>query len=114
MVEVLVPIVAMLSTAFVIVGVAKILSDGRTRRRLIDAGATPELATALAQAPRRDPGLHDTLRWGLVTGALGVGLIVIQFLPYGADQPIVYGVVLLFGAGGLLGYYAAARRLTSN
>jgi hypothetical protein len=47
-----------------------------------------------------------------VVGAIGLALIVVQFLPYQPDDPIALGVVLVFGAAGLLGYYVASRRLT--
>ena len=106
----LVPIAFILGLAFVLVGVTKVISDGRTRRRLIEAGATPELARAVTAVPKDDLGLSGTLRWGLVTGAVGLGLIVIQFLPFRSDEPIALGVILVFAAAGLLTYYARARR----
>ncbi len=106
-----VPIAFLLSVAFTLVGLTKTISDGRTRRRLIDAGAAPELARVIAGAPKEDPGLFGTLKWGIVTGTVGVGLIVVQFLPYRPDEPIVLGLLLVFTALGLLAYYASARRL---
>ena len=45
-----------------------------------------------------------------MTGAVGLGLIVIQFLPFRSDEPIALGVILVFAAAGLLTYYARARR----
>jgi len=107
----LVPIAFLLTVAFTLVGVTKIISDGRTRRRLIEAGASPEQARAIAAALRDDPGLYGALKWGIVTGAAGLALILVQFLPYRSDQPIVLGVILVFAAAGLLAYYAAARRM---
>lgn len=114
MTETLVPIVLFLTLAFAVVGVTKVISDGRTRRRLIDAGATPELVAAIATPPREDLGLYGALKWGLVVGAVGVALIIVQFLPYRPDDPIAFGLVLLFGAAGLLAYYAAARRMAGR
>lgn len=109
--DTLVPIALFLSLAFGVVSVTRIISDGRTRRRLIDAGATPELARALAATTRNDPGFFGALKWGLVTLAVGLALIVIQFLPFRSDEPIVAGLILLFLGGGLLAYFAGARRL---
>jgi hypothetical protein len=74
-VETLVPLGLFMALAFIIVGVAKIVSDGRTRRRLIDADVSPELAKAINVASRDDPGLYGALKWGLVTGAIGLALI---------------------------------------
>jgi hypothetical protein len=47
-----------------------------------------------------------------VTGAVGLGLILIQFLPYRSGDPIVLGLILVFASLGLLGYYATVRRQT--
>lgn len=107
----LVPIAFLVSVAFTLVGITKVISDGRTRRRLIEAGAAPELARVIAGAPKEDPGLYGTLKWGIVTGAVGLALILVQFLPYRSNEPIVPGVILVFAAAGLLTYYASARRL---
>ena len=86
----LVPIAFFLSVSFILVGITKVISDGRTRRRLIEAGASPELARAIVAAPKDDPGLYSALRWGILTGAVGLALILIQFLPYRSDEPIVF------------------------
>lgn len=105
----LVPIVLFLSLAFMVVGVTRVVSDGRTRRRLIEAGATAEVAAAVT-ARSGDAGLQETLKWALLIAAVGLSLVVVQFLPYDRDQPITAGVILLFAAAGLFAYYAAARR----
>lgn len=79
----IVPIAFLVTVAFMLVSVTTIISDGRTRRRLIEAGAA----------------------------SVGLALILIQFLPYRSDQPIVLGVIFVFAGAGLLAYYASARRL---
>ncbi len=114
MVEEIVPIAFFAFVAFMAVGITKTISDGRTRRRLIESGASPELAAAIVAPPSGDPGLHESLKWGLVMGAVGLALVLIQFLPYRPTDPITYGVVLLFASAGLLGYYAAARRMVAR
>lgn len=111
MLDDLVPLALFASLAYIIVATARIVSDGRTRRRLIDTGASPELASAVTATKER-ASIYESLRWGLVLGALGLGLIVVHFLPYGSDEPIAFGVVLLFAAAGLLTYSIVARRLT--
>lgn len=112
--DTLVPLGLFAMIAFIIVGLTKVISDGRIRRRLIETGATSELAKAIAGTPQSDPDLYSALKWGLLTGAIGLSLIVIQFLPYRPEDPIMLGVILLFAAGGLLGYYVIARWLASR
>ena len=104
-----VPVAFFLAISYILVGVTRAIADGRTRRRLIEAGANPELARTLVPAPSADPGA-DTLKWGLMLGALGVGLVVVQFLPFDRDQPIVLGIILIFASAGLLTAYALGRR----
>ena len=110
----LVPLVVPLGLFWAVTALARVISETRTRRRLIDTKASPEMAAAVMSASEGDPALHDSLKWGLVVGAIGLALIVVQFLPYRSDEPIALGVVLVFGAAGLLGYYATARRLTKS
>src|SRR6266571_3965496 len=113
-VDVVVPVVALLSLTFVAIGMTKIISDGRTRRKLLDAGATPELARAVMASPQGDPSLYASLKWGLVMGSVGLALTVLQFLPYRSDEPIVYGLVLVFAAAGLLLYYVVGRKMSAK
>ena len=111
--DTLVPLGLFAMIAFIIVGLTKVIYEGRARRRLIDTGATPELARAIVGTPQ-NVELYGALKWGLVTGAIGLALIVIQFLPYRPEDPIMLGVILLFAAAGLLGYYVIARRLAQR
>ena len=110
----LVPLVVPLAFFWVISAVARTIAETRTRRRLIETNASPEFAAAVMTEARGDTALYDSLKWGLVIGAIGLALIVVQFLPYQPDDPIALGVVLVFGAVGLLAYYAAARRLAKE
>jgi hypothetical protein len=110
--EVLVPIALFAMIAFILVGMTQHISEGRTRRRLIDSGASPELIQAMNL--RQDSGQHAALQWGLVLAAVGAALIVVDQIDYQAHEPLAVGIVLLFGAGGLLAYYAIARRMTSR
>jgi hypothetical protein len=112
--DTLVPLGLFAMIAFIIVGLTKVITDGRIRRRLVETSATPELAKAIMGTPASDLELYGALKWGLVTGAIGLALIVIQFLPFQHQDPIMLGVVLLFAAAGLLGYYVIARRLASR
>jgi len=107
----IVPIVMFLSIAAMVIGVTRIVSDGKTRRLIVQSGVSPELAAAIAAGAQRDPGLFGALRWGLLVGAVGVALIIIQFIPFRPEDPISVGIVLVGAAAGLLAYYAAAQRV---
>jgi hypothetical protein len=108
----LLPIIVPLAFFWAIAFIAKTIGETRTRRRLIENKASPEFAAAVMREAPRDIAAHDSLKWGLLIGAVGLALVVVQFLPYRSDEPIAIGVVLVFGAAGLLAHYAATRRLT--
>lgn len=113
MTAIVVPIAFFLSLVILVIGVAQIVSDGRTRRRLIESNASPEMVQAILLAPG-DFGLHMALQWGLVAIGVGLALIVVQFLPFPADGPIAFGIVVLGAGAGLLGYYAVGRRMAAR
>lgn len=110
--EELVPIALFAMIAVIMVGMTRIISEARTRRRLIDSGASAELIQAMNF--RQDSGQHSALQWGLVLAALGAALVVVDQIDYQAHVPLAIGIVLLFSAGGLLSYFAIARRMTSQ
>jgi hypothetical protein len=107
----IVPVSLFIAAAYTIVSVARTVAESRTRRRLIEAGLTSEVARALTSAAGRDAELHGALKWGLVMLALGVALIVVQFIPFRPGEPIAFGIVLVFVALGLLAYFALGRRM---
>ena len=107
----LVPIALFLSIAFATVGVTRIITDARTRRRLLEANASPQMAAALVTRPGLGSTQATALKWGLVLGTIGVALIIIQFLPYDEDDPITAGIVLVSAAIGLVGGYAIEQRI---
>ena len=108
--ENLVPLALFVSIVVLFTSLAKIISDGRTRRRLIEAGATADVVRAVTPAVRDDLGVYSALKWGIVIVAAGLALVVIQFLPYRDNDPIVPGILLVFVGAALLIYWAFVRR----
>jgi hypothetical protein len=107
----LVPVAMFLSFTVTIIAVVRLVTEARTRRRLIEMNATPELARTVITASAADLGVHASLQWGLVTGAVGLALVLVQYLPFEPDEPIAYGVVLLFASAGMVLYHVLGRRL---
>lgn len=90
---------------FIIVAVLMIaLLNYRLKRRILDAGPLNESAVK-ALAAISGYGM-EALKWGLILLCGGIGLVVLQYLPYSAeDSPLPYGVVTIFIAIGFLSYY---------
>jgi hypothetical protein len=108
--DTLVPTVLFVSLAVTVLGIARIISEGRTRRRLIDSGNSAEVARSLGDLGSAEERLAGALKWGIVAIAAGIALVTIQFLPYERDEPIVLGILLLFVGAGMLAYYMIGRR----
>ena len=81
------------------------LSEGWMRKKIVERGADPELVDRLYER-RESPGRYSALKWGMVTVGLGVGVAVEAVLPYDFEDPMAYGVLLLFGGLALILYYA--------
>lgn len=47
----------------------------------------------------------EMLKWGIILLFGGIGLIVLEFLPYNEDSPLPYGVMTVFVSIGFLSYY---------
>ena len=107
--DVLVPVALFGFTWWGLVAIARIISVNRTRRKMLEAHATPELVDALLAA-RPDTNLSPSLMWGLVLASTGIALMILEALPFDQGSPFVYGVVVLAAGAGLLVYYAIARR----
>lgn len=107
----LVPVLIVGSVMFAIVSVTRILSENRTRRKLLEARVSDEAIRAM-YAPGRDaiggPVPLGSLKWGLVTVSLGMASLVVDALPDSASEPLIFGVVLLFAGSGLLTFYIIA------
>ena len=107
----LVPVVLFITLAYTMVNVAEIAANWLTRRQLIRSGIAGDQAQALLTMRHREADRAGTLKWGLVAVAVGLALVLIQFLPYGPDEPIALGLVLIAaGVAFLLSVAATSQR----
>lgn len=76
----------------------------RLKKRMIELSLFNEdLITSLT-----GPGSkYEALKWGLILFFGGLGLIIIEFIPYeSGNSPLPYGVEAICIAAGLLIYYS--------
>jgi hypothetical protein len=92
----------------IVVGlIFKWLSDNRVRRELTAASASAELVEKIMAAPVQSP--ESSLKWGIVSVAIGLALCGIQVLGLDENDPVSFGLVFVFGGGALLLYYAISK-----
>jgi hypothetical protein len=101
----LIPIIIVPAFFAVIFLITKTLSDNRVKRELINMRADKETIDYLTLQSPSDSG-ESSLKWGIVAAALGAGLALVQVLGLSGEEPLTYGLMFIFGGGGLLAHYA--------
>ena len=100
----LIPII-IIPAFFLCIGyVTRVISDNRIRRELINNNVPADLIQKLFLENRAE-SISANLKWGIVMFAIGLALAVIQASHLSEGEPLTYGVVFMFGGGGLLLYY---------
>ena len=102
--EELIPIVAIVSVFGGGILFTKVLTDFFLKRRLIDKEITGDDAGSILRA-QTEGSKYSGLKWGLITLSAGVGLIIINYVPYDGDTPFPYGVLAICISLGFLAYY---------
>ncbi|MFY0688479.1 MAG: hypothetical protein JXQ90_14990 [Cyclobacteriaceae bacterium] len=101
--DILVPIVAMVSIFGSMVLFTKLVVDYKVKRKMIEKGMTEEMAKVVNTFTAENK--YSALKWGLIALSSGLGIIIINFLPYDGETPLPYGVFTVFVAIGFLAYY---------
>jgi len=93
---------------FIIIGVFIItFYKYRLKRRIIDSGPLDEIGLKFLM---QLSGSNELLKWGIILMSAGIGFVVLEFIPYHAEEsPLPYGVEMIFVAGGFLIYHLMMR-----
>ena len=93
---------------FSIVSIVKIVSDGATKRRIIEKSLTdPQAAQTLLTHP--DLVNLSSLKWGMVLVGIGLAWMVSRWMPYYWRDETVFGLMFLMAGLGMLAYYPIAQ-----
>ncbi|MFP6807164.1 MAG: DUF6249 domain-containing protein [Pseudomonadales bacterium] len=100
----LVPLIIVPAFFFMIAYIARLISDNRVRRELINSNAdTSTIENLLLKARSENP--DASLKWGIVSLAIGLALVLIEVMDLSTDQALTYGITFIFGGAGLLCFY---------
>ena len=101
----LIPIIIVPFFLGTIAFITKVLSDNRVKRELVNMKADADMIQKMIlEAPAMNR--ESSLKWGIVSVALGAGLAVIHVLGLDGDEPMTYAIMFMFGGAALLGHYA--------
>lgn len=104
LVAVSIPIVVTGIVFFTIAFIIQTILRHRLRSRIVAAGITDkELLEKIFTQEKESK--EQSLKWGLIFLFGGLGLVVLEFIPYGVDSSLPYGIETAFIATGFLCYY---------
>jgi len=106
--EEMVPIVMFISMFATLSYITRVISDNRVRRELVANQVSPEVIQKLFLENRAED-FNTNLKWGMVSVALGLALVIIQFTGLNSEEPLTFGIGFLAAGGGLLAYYGLKR-----
>lgn len=99
----LAPFIVMIALLIIIAVIIIALLKYRLKMRMIDSANIDDRLLKSLAGP--DPKL-EALKWGLILFFGGLGLIIIEFLPFDStESSLPYGVEIVFLAAGFLSYY---------
>jgi peptidoglycan/LPS O-acetylase OafA/YrhL len=103
------------TAVYIVLGLALIIAwviiswyNYRLKNRIIEAGTIDEEALGFIKKMSGFNG--DALKWGCVIFAAGLGLVVINYVPFEYGAPLPYGLEAMFIAAGFLVYYTIMQR----
>ncbi len=104
----LAPFFVMLALLITIAVAIVTITNYILKRRIIDRGPIDENSLLFLN---KLSGLgSEVLKWGLIILFGGIGLVVLEFIPYKQDSPLPYGVEAIFVSIGFLTYYFVAKK----
>ena len=99
--------IAVLGLAAIIAWVIISWYNYRLKKRIIDSG--PVNDDAFSFIKKLNGTGTDALKWGSILFSSGLGLVLINYIPYGYGSPLPYGIETMFIAAGFLAYYFIAK-----
>lgn len=97
-------------TLFIVFGyIIKVISENRTRRTAIEKGLVDENLKYLYY-DKLEMHLPNSLKWGIVLVALGVGLLIVRVVPSYHSNELAFGVMFLSAGVGLIIFYLLASK----
>lgn len=101
----LTPIVLVIIIGVIIIAIC----NYKLKKRVLEAGPLDEFA--LKFIGTLSSGGSELLKWAIILFFGGLGLIVLEFLPYSMkDSPLPFGVQAIFLAAGCLVYFLISKK----
>ena len=104
----LAPFIVMIIILIVIAFIVVVISNYHLKKKILDKG--PVDSNTLRIFELMNTYGSEMLKWGIVLLFGGIGLVILEFLPYDEDSPLPYGVEAISVSIGFLVYYYMPKR----
>src|ERR1700730_13422041 len=102
-------LIGLLGLALTIVIVIISILNHRIKMRMIKDGHVDDNSIKILSQQNNGFKL-DTLKWGIILLFGGIGLIILEYVPYNYNSPLPFGIETVCLAVGFLVYYFIASR----
>lgn len=107
--QVLMPIAVLGSLGVGLVLFTKTLTDYLLRKKMVEKGLVGNDAGELLKKQQAN-NRYNSLKWGLIILFGGLGLIILEAIPYDESSPLPYGVFAACVSLGFLIYYFIVKK----
>ena len=91
----------------------KTLRDYQLRKKMVEKGyVNPENESVLKRF--KNENQNANLKWGLLVLFAGIGLVLIEFLPFRNESTLPFGVFAICVSLGFLIYFIISKKLTDK
>jgi hypothetical protein len=89
---------------------AKVMTDYILKKKMIEKGYVNEDTQAIFKQHTNMDSKYPSLKWGLIFFFLGLGLILMEYIPTSPESPLPYGLIAVSISLGFLLYYFLVKR----
>jgi len=110
--SVLMPIAVLGTLSVGIVLIIKTLTEYFLRKKMVEKGLVGDDAGQLLR--KQAENKYAALKWGLIILFGGLGLMIIEVIPYDTSSPLPYGVLATSLSLGFLIYFGLVQKMNKD
>lgn len=89
---------------------AKVMTDYILKKKMIEKGYVNDDTQAIFKEHAANESKFPSLKWGLIFFFLGLGLILMEYIPTSPESPLPYGLIAVSVSLGFLIYYFIVKK----
>lgn len=108
--ELLMPVSILGSLGASIYYLTRAITDYNLKKKMVEKGYVNEDTQAIFKEHQANVGKYTSLKWGLIALFVGLGFILMEYIPVRPDSPLPYGLFAVSVSIGFLLYFFIVQR----